>query len=607
MIKGGNKMASKNEILERKDIEKEEQWDLESMFIDFTAWDKSYNEAKRMANDFESYREKVGSSSEVLLNVLKDMGELYRITSHLYSYAHMKLDEDTREGSSQALSDKALGLYVEVKEKTSYVVPEILKLDLAMLDKYYEENPELQLYKKHIGNIMRQKEHTLSAREESILAQMGEISNSPQKIFSMLNNADIKFPMIKDEEGKDVELTHGNFIPFMESTNRDVRKGAFQALYTTYKGFKNTFAASLNGDLKKNIFNANVRNYKSSREASLDENNVSLTVYDNLINSIHKNLDSMHKYMEIRKRALGVEELHMYDLYTPIVKDVDFKIPFEEGVNLIKKALTPLGEEYMQVVEEGFSSRWIDIYENRGKRSGAYSSGSYDSKPFILLNYHDTLDNAFTTAHELGHSIHSYFTRKNQPFIYGDYSIFVAEVASTANESLLMDYMLKNVKDKNEKLYLLNHYLESFRTTVFRQTMFAEFEKIINEYLEAGGSLTADYLCEEYKKINQLYYGANVVIDDEIGMEWARIPHFYYNYYVFQYATGYSAAVALSEKILTEGKPAVDRYINFLKSGSSDYPLNVLKTAGVDMTTEEPVNNAMKLFSKLVDEMDKLI
>ncbi|WP_312907670.1 oligoendopeptidase F [Tissierella praeacuta] len=600
-------MESNKEILERKDIKKEYQWDLESMFINFNEWEKSYNKAKEMARDFILYKGGVVSSAENFYNVLRDKDDLYRITEHLYSYAHMKLDEDTREGKSQELSDKGLGLYVEVEEKTSFLVPEILTLEPNTLDRYFQEKPELKVYKQYIEDIMRQKEHILSSREESILAQMGEVGNSPQKIFSMLNNADLKFPIIKDEDGKDVEITHGNFIPLMESKNRDVRKKAFEALYNTYKGFKNTFAASLNGDLKNNIFNSNVRKYKSSREASLNQNNISLSVYDNLINSIHNNLGSMYKYMEIRKRALGVEELHMYDLYTPIVKDVDLKIPYEEGVEIVKRALTPLGEEYMAVVEEGFSSRWIDIYENRGKRSGAYSGGSYGSKPFILLNYHDTLDNVFTVAHELGHSIHSYFTRKTQPFVYGNYSIFVAEVASTANEALLMDYMLKNVKDKNERLYLLNHYLESFRTTVFRQTMFAEFEKTINEYLESGGAITADYLCETYKDINKLYYGPNMVVDDEIGMEWARIPHFYYNYYVFQYATGYSAAVALSEKILKEGKPAVDRYINFLKSGSSDYPLNVLKTAGVDMTTEEPVSNAMKLFSKLVDEMDKLI
>ena len=600
-------MTNKNEILERKDVPKEQQWDLESMFANIEEWQKSFDKAMEMAKEFSNYNGKVLSNSKTFYKVLNDRDELYRITSHLYSYASMKLDQDTRVGESQALADKALGLYVEVEEKTSFLIPEILSLESSVFEKYFEETPELNLYKQDIDDIMRQKDHILSAREESILAQMGEVGNSPQKIFSMLNNADLKFPTIKDEQGKDVEITHGNFIPLMESKDRDVRKRAFEGLYSTYKGFKNTFAASLNGDLKKNIFNANVRNYNSSREASLDRNNVPVTVYDNLINSIHNNLDSMYKYMEIRKRALGVEELHMYDLYTPIVKDVDFNIPFDDGVKLVKNALTVLGDEYMKVVEEGFSSRWIDIYENRGKRSGAYSGGSYDSKPYILLNYHNTLDNVFTTAHELGHSIHSYFTRKNQPFVYGNYSIFVAEVASTANESFLLDYMLKNVKDKNEKLYLLNHYLESFRTTVFRQTMFAEFEKIINEYLEAGGALTADYLSETYKKINELYYGPNMVVDDEIAMEWARIPHFYYNYYVFQYATGYSAAVALSQKVLEEGKPAVEKYLNFLKSGSSDYPINVLKKAGVDMTTEEPVNNAMKLFSKLVDEMDKLI
>jgi oligoendopeptidase F len=600
-------MESKREALERKDLPQESKWDLESMYKDVNEWEEAYNKAKEMGKKFDSHKGNVVSSSESLYNTLKDKDELYRLASNLYSYTHMKLDEDTRDGKSQALSDKGLSLYIEVDEKTSFLVPEILTLDSDTLEKYYEEKPELKLYKQYIDNILRQKAHVLSAREESIMAQVGEVGSAPEKIYSMLNNADLKFPIIKDEDGKDVEITHGNFIPLMESKNRDVRKNAFKALYNTYEGFKNTFAASLSGDLKNNIFNANIRSYKSSREASLDANNIPLSVYDNLINSVHNNLDSMYKYMEIRKRALGVEELHMYDLYTPIVKDIDFKIPYKEGVELVKKALVPLGEEYMDVVEEGFSSGWIDVYENRGKRSGAYSSGSYDSKPFILLNYHDTLDNVFTTAHEMGHSIHSYFTRKNQPFIYGNYSIFVAEVASTANESLLMDYMLKNVKDKNERLYLLNHYLESFRTTVFRQTMFAEFEKIINEHLEKGEALTADYLCEEYKKLNELYYGPNVVVDDEIAMEWARIPHFYYNYYVFQYATGYSAAVALSQKVLEEGKEAVDKYLNFLKSGSSDYPLNVLKLAGVDMTTEEPVNNAMKLFKELVDEMDQLI
>lgn len=595
------------ELADREGIAEENQWDLKSMYESVEKWNESFNLCKKLAKEFEQHKGKVASSSKELLDTLKDQDELLRIAENLYAYAHMKLDEDTRKTSSQELSDKGLGLYVEVEDKTSFVTPEILTLDEETIIKYFLEEPKLQLYKKYIDNIIRQKKHVLSPREESILAQMGEIANTPEKIFSMLNDADIKFPKIKDEDGEEVEITQGNFIPFMESSDREVRKSAFKALYYTYSSFKNTFAASLNGELKKNIFNSNIRNYDSSRKASLDQNNVPLSVYDNLIQSVHENLDSMHKYMGIRKRALGVEELHMYDIYTPIVKDVDMNVSFEEGVKKIKKALVPLGSEYMDVVEEGFSSRWIDIYENKGKRSGAYSSGSYDSKPFILLNYHNTLDNMFTTAHELGHSIHSYFTRKNQPFVYGNYSIFVAEVASTANESLLMDYMLKNTDDKNEKLYLLNHYLESFRSTVFRQTMFAEFEMKINEYLESGGALTAEYLSETYKELNKLYYGPDMIIDDDIAIEWARIPHFYFNFYVFQYATGYSAAVALSQSILKEGTAAVNRYLNFLKSGSSDYPINVLKKAGVDMTTKEPVDYAMKLFRELVEEMDKLI
>ncbi len=600
-------MSSKNELLERSEIQKEDQWDLESMFANLDEWNLDYNKAKEMGENFESYKGKVVESSENLLNTLVDQGELIRKTSHLYSYARMRLDEDTRKASSQELADRAMGLFVEVQDKISFVTPEILSLDEEKLESFIQEEPKLELYRKYLANIVRQREHVLSPREESILAQMGEVANAPEKIFSMLNNADLRFPEIENEDGETVEITHGNFIPLLESSNREVRRSAYEALYDTYNSFKNTFAASLNGELKKNIFNANLRSYGSSRAASLDENNVDLSVYDNLISSVHDNLDSMHKYMEIRKRALGVDELRMYDIYTPIVKDADMKIPFDQGVETIKRALEPLGKEYMDVVEEGFSSRWIDIYENKGKRSGAYSGGSYDSKPFILLNYHDTLDNMFTTAHELGHSIHSYFTRKHQPFVYGNYSIFVAEVASTANEALLMDYMLKNTEDKTERLYLLNHYLESFRGTVFRQTMFAEFEMKINQHLESGGSLTAEYLSETYRALNELYYGSDVVMDDHIAVEWARIPHFYYNYYVFQYATGYSAAVALSQGILEEGEPAVKRYIDFLKSGSSDYPINVLKTAGVDMTTKGPVDGAMKLFRELVEEMDKLI
>lgn len=599
-------MATK-EIFDRKDIQKELKWDIESMYENQEAWNQDYIKAIELANKFEARRGNVVTSSDNLLNTLKDRDELYRLVENLYSYSHMKLDEDTRLGSSQEVSDKGMSLYVEVGDKTSFLEPEILSLEENKIEAFLEENKELRLYKQYLDDLLRQKDHVLTAREESIIAQFGEVAGSPEKIFSMLNNADLTFPTIKDENGMDIEITSGNFIPLMESTNRDVRRNAFKEVYKTYNKFKNTFAATLNGDLKNNIVNSKLRNFSSSREASLSANNIPISVYDNLITAIHGNLGTMHKYMDIRKRVLKLDELHMYDLYVPIVQDVDFSIPYDQGVETIKKALVPLNKEYLTAMEEGFSSGWIDVLENRGKRSGAYSGGSYDSKPYILLNYQDTLDNVFTVAHEMGHSLHSYFTRKNQSFIYGNYGIFVAEVASTANEALLLDYMLNNVKNKNEKLYLLNHYLESFRTTVFRQAMFAEFEKIIHEHLEHGGALTADYLCETYKGLNVLYYGPNMIVDDEIAIEWARIPHFYYNYYVFQYATGFSAAVALSQKILKEGDSSVEKYLDFLKSGSSDYPINVLRKAGVDMETTEPVNNAMDLFKRLVDEFDELI
>lgn len=595
------------ELLERKDVSKEYTWDLESMFANIDEWEKEYKRIKELGDKFQDHRKRFTKTSKDLLQALRDRDDLYRGASHLYSYARMKLDEDSTNSKSQDLSDRGMSLLVSIREKTSFLIPELLNLDKERLEDYMEENEDLRLYKQMLDDIMRQKEHVLSAREESILAQVGEVGSSPQKIYSIMNSADLKFPTIKDEDGKDVELTQGNFIPLMESKDREVRKSAFKSFYSVFEGFKNTFAASLDGELRNNIFNARMRNYRSTREASLDKNNIPLSVYDNLIRSVHDNLDSMYKYMDIRKKVLGVDKLNMYDLYTPIVKDVDFNIKYDEGVDLIKEALLPLGEEYLHVVNEGFSSRWIDVYENRGKRSGAYSSGSYDSKPFILLNYHDTLDSVFTMAHEMGHSVHSYLTRKHQPFPYGNYSIFVAEVASTANEALLLDYMLENTRDKNEKLYLLNHYLESFRTTVFRQTMFAEFEMIINKHLEEGGSLTAEYLSNTYKELNKLYYGPNVVVNEEIAVEWARIPHFYMNFYVYQYATGFAAAIALSNKILAKEEDAVEKYMDFLKSGSSDYPINVLEKAGVDMRTKKPVDDAMKLFTELVDELDKLI
>ncbi|WP_425447071.1 oligoendopeptidase F [Dethiothermospora halolimnae] len=600
-------MSENKTVKERKELNDNYKWDLSGLYINDESWEDDFKKLKELSNEITEFKGKVVENSNTLLEVIELKLKIDRKLENIYTYAKMKLDEDTREDKYQSLNDRATSLMVEINGKLSFITPEILSLQGDKLKEYIKENDQLKTYEHFLNEIIRKKDHVLSPKEEAIIAKIGDVSGVPQKTFSMLNNADIKFPTIKDEDGNDVEISHGTFIPLMESKDRKVRESAFKGLYNTYDKFKNTFASTLSGDVKKNIFYSKVRNYNSALEASLDQNNVSTEVYNNLIDGVHDNLPSMHKYVKLRKEVLGLNELHMYDLYTSIVKDVDMKIPYDEGKDMVVEGLKPLGSDYLNVVKKGLESRWIDVYENKGKRSGAYSWGTYDSEPYILLNYKDTLDNVFTLAHELGHSMHSYYSKKNQPYVYGGYSIFVAEVASTANEALLMDHMLKNTQDKQKKLYLLNHYLEQFRGTVYRQTMFAEFEKIIHERVEKGESLTADRLSEIYKDLNKKYYGEDIVIDDEIAMEWARIPHFYYNFYVFQYATGFSAAVALSQKILNGEENAIEKYLGFLKSGSSDYPINVLKKAGVDMTSKEPVNNALKLFGDLVDEMEKLI
>lgn len=595
------------EIFERKDIKKEHKWDLESMYDRLESWNKDFEKAIKLGHDFQKHKGEFIKSSQALFEALKDRDSLYRLVSNIYAYSHMKLDEDSRISASQELSDRAMRLIVETNEKTAFLTPEMLTIEDIKLEKYFEENKELRLYKHHIEDILRLKAHTLSPEEEMILAQAGEISNSPSKIYSMFNNADLTFPKVKDGSGEEIEITQGNFVPLLQSKDRELRKEVFEKFYGIFEEFKNTLAASLSGEVSKNIFNSNVRNYKNSRESSLSINNIPLSVYDNLIKGIHNEFNNIYKYMDLRKKVLDVEELHMYDIYVPMVSELDLKYSYEECLEIISEALKPLGEEYSEVMKEGFKSRWIDVFENRGKRSGAYSSGSYDSKPFIMLNFHGTLDDLFTIAHEMGHSMHSYFSRNNQPYVYGGYSIFLAEVASMLNESLLLDYMIKRAKNDNEKKYLLNHYLESFRTTMFRQTMFAEFEKKIHETVENGGALTADFLKRTYRELNELYYGENTVMDDGIDMEWGRIPHFYMNYYVFQYATGFAAAEALSKKILEGEEGAVERYINFLKSGSSDHPINVLRKAGVDMTTTEPVENCMEVFADVLEEFGSLI
>ncbi len=470
-----------------------------------------------------------------------------------------------------------------------------------------EDEKDLSLYEFYFKNILRRKPHVLTAEGEALLADAGEMAISPDNIYSKFNNADIKFPEIEDENGELVRITHGRFIQLLESEDRRVRREAFNGLYSTYEGFKNTLAATFSSNLKQEFFFTKARNFNSNLEKALNDSNVPVDVYTNLIEAVHDNMGLMHRYVSLRKKLLGVDELHMYDLYAPLVQDVKMDLPFEEAKKIVAEGLVPLGEEYQKILHEGFNNRWIDVYENENKRSGAYSWGAYGVHPYVLLNYNGSLDNVFTLAHEMGHAIHSYYSDKVQPYVYAAYKIFVAEVASTCNESLLINHMLKNTDDKIEKAYLINHFLDKFKGTLYRQTMFAEFEMITHKMAEEGQSLTADTLCKIYHDLNVAYYGDDIVVDPEIDMEWARIPHFYDAFYVYQYATGYSAAIALSRRILQEGKPAVDDYMRFLSSGGSNYPIELLKEAGVDMNTKEPVNQALKLFEELLDQMEELM
>ncbi|MBA2872127.1 oligoendopeptidase F [Anoxybacillus calidus] len=591
----------------RSEIPVEDTWRLEDIFPTDEAWEQEFQEVKKMIPNILNYQGKLGESADVLYDALQYQDELSMRLGKLYTYAHMRYDQDTTNSFYQGLNDRASNLYSEAASAMSFIVPEILSIDENKLKTFLEEKEELRLYEHALDEINRQRPHVLSAKEEALLAQAAEVMASSSNTFGMLNNADLTFPTIIDENGDEVEVTHGRYIRFLESEDRRVRHDAFKAVYETYGKYKNTFASTLNGAIKKDNFFARVRNYKSAREAALSSNNIPESVYDNLVDTIHKNLHLLHRYVRLRKKVLGVDELHMYDLYTPLVQNVNMKVTYEEAKEYLLKGLAPLGEDYLNVIKEGFENRWVDVHENKGKRSGAYSSGSYGTNPYILMNWQDNINNLFTLAHEFGHSVHSYYTRKTQPYVYGNYSIFVAEVASTCNEALLNDYLLKTIDDEKKRLYLLNHYLEGFRGTVFRQTMFAEFEHTIHLRAQEGEALTADLLTSIYYDLNKKYFGDDIVIDEEIGLEWARIPHFYYNYYVYQYATGFSAATALSKQILEEGEPAVKRYIEFLKAGSSDYPIEVLKKAGVDMTTAKPIEEACKVFAQKLEEMEQLL
>jgi len=599
--------GNSNNLPKRDEIDAKYKWKLEDIYDSVDKWEEDFKQVKQLAAEIGKYKGTLGESGMKLLGCLKLYCDLLSLNDKVFVYARMKRDEDNVNPVYQALTDRAMALSSEVYAAVSFIVPEIISIPEDVLDIFMDGNNELKVFRQFIKEIIRQKEHTLSEREEEILALSAEIAHAPSDIFMMFNNADIKFPTIKDENGEEIEVTKGRYIKLMENKDRRVRKDAFHALYSSYGRNKNTLAAALTSNIKKNRFYATVRKYQSSIEASLDSDNISTSVYNNLIDTVSKNLHLMYRYMKLRKRALKLDELHMYDVYVPIVEDPGKNIPYEEALTMVEKGLQPLGEEYIGYLKHAFKSGWIDVYENEGKTSGAYAWGAYKTHPYVLLNYQGTINDVFTIAHEMGHALHSFYTNKTQPYIYSEYKIFVAEVASTVNESLLMKYMLKNAKNDTERAYLLNHHLESFRGTLFRQVMFAEFEKIIHAKIENGEALTTQNLCDIYRELNKKYFGDEVVIDDDIALEWARIPHFYTSFYVYKYATGISAAASLSRQILEEGQPAVNRYINFLSSGGSDYPLELLKRAGVDLSTPKPVEDAMKEFERTLDEMEKLI
>jgi len=600
-------MGSKD-LKTRDQIDKKYKWNIEAMIADESTIDKDLEDVKAQASAYaEEFSRKLTQSAEVLLKAYRDRDAIWRKLEDIYVYSRMRRDENNAESKYQAMSDKCGAVIAAVSASMSFFTPELLAASDDIILGYIEENEGLKEYEFAIKDTLRQKEHILTEAEENLLAQMSEVTKATNDIFTMLNNADIKFASIEDEDGDEVEVTHGNYIKFMESHDRKVREAAYNAMYDSYKELINTIATTYNYNTKTDVVGARIRKYDSARAAALSGDNIPGEVYDNLVSVVNDNLPAMHRYVELRKKMLGIDKMYMYDMYVPLIELPKNVIYYEEALDMMREGLAPLGEEYIDKMNAGLAEGWIDVYENKGKTSGAYSFGSYDSFPYILLNYTDTLKDVFTIVHEMGHSMHSRYTRDEQPYIYGSHSIFTAEVASTVNESLLMQHLLSKDNDIEMRKYLLNLHLEEFRTTLFRQTMFAEFEDITHKAIEAGQVLTAEWMCEQYEALNAKYYGPAVEKDDTIKYEWARIPHFYNAFYVYKYATGYSAATAISNKILSEGKPAADKYIEFLKTGESDYPIELLKIAGVDMSTPEPIEKAMETFNTLLDEFEKLV
>ena len=599
-------MEEIKKIPKRDEIALEDKWATEDMFASDEAWEEELSKIPGYQEQAVAFAGKLGESGTNLYEALYLGEQISEKISLLANYAMRKADEDTRNSRYQAMVGKFYSIMVAFSAATSFETPEIMAISDEDLDRFYVEEPRLERYRRYLTNMRRRKAHTLSAAEEKLLAAAGEMAGAPDDIYGMFADADITFQDAVDSQGNHYPLRQGNFVSYEESPDRQLRKSAYENLYDSFNNFKNTAAATLNAQNKQLKFFAEARKYPSAFDAALFRTNVPTDVYLNLIEAVHQNLDKMHRYVRLRKKLLGVDELHFYDIYTPLLADVDKKIPFVEAKQTVYDSLAPLGEAYRKILKEGFDNRWIDVYTNEGKRSGAYSAGA-SIHPYVLLNYTGTLDSQFTLAHEMGHALHSYLSNHTQNPIDADYVIFVAEVASTCNEALLMEYLLGKTTDKKERAYLINHFLDQFKGTLYRQTMFAEFELNIGRMIAEGKTLTADVLCAEYKRLNEMYYGPDMVVDDRIAVEWARIPHFYMNYYVFQYATGYSAAIALSRRILNEGEEAVKDYLGFLSGGCSKSPIDLLKGAGVDMTSPEPVNAALKLFGELIDEMETLV
>ncbi len=593
----------KIEQKKRSEIEDRFKWKLNELFEGEGAFDESFEKAKVLYKKLEEFKGKLGESGDTLSNGLRARDEVMALAEKIYCYAMMKSHEDTENTHYQSLRLRAEGIVTEIYEASAFIEPEILKINNLKLEKYVQETFNLKQYEHYIKNIIRLREHILSEETEAFLAKTQELGNAGENIYSMLNDADMRFKDITDENGNPVELTHGRFISFLQSKDINVRKSAYENYYQEYQRQKNTFASVYYSSVKKDLFFSDMRRYESPLHAALSGNNIPREVYHSLINAVSEFLPAMHEYVDIRKKRLELPQVHFYDLYTPIVKDADTKIDYEEACSTVLSALAPMGEEYTAVIKTAMEKGWIDVYENMGKHSGAYCTSVHGVHPYILLNFDNKINDMFTLAHELGHAMHSYYASKKQPYIYSSYSIFLAEIASTVNEALLMEHMLKNTHDQVKRDYLVNYHLEQFRGTVFRQTMFAEFELKAHEMAQNKQPLTVDVLNNLYRELNLKYYGKDIVIDSQIEIEWARIPHFYSPFYVYQYATGYCAAVALSKNILDKGK--VGEYIEFLSSGSSDYPVDVLKKAGVDMTTDKPIKLALSKFTELLAHFKK--